>query len=817
MSVSFAAAALVAIGAVFLREAPEASVAVPPVETTPAASSRDFARAAIGALHAHEGLAADCCPQEAEGPISVADATIPREVPFAAIFPGLDPDLDWAGSFPERFVIALDPEKPNEFTHVSTTGGRFTGTRTSVDRFASVVLYGTPANDGIDFMHIDGDHREHSISVRGGRVVVAAIPERFGCGTVMGALPDVGELALAAEASGEVAAASTTNPVDVLFFYEATAGHAAAPMVADRDGATWVRSRMRNYIEAGNQVLINSRVDTFHLRFLKVLQVPDYARTGGLRHDLDMITESDNPVGAFVKAAMAEYGADVGTMAVGQPFDWAGLAWLGGELSVVVYDVPYGLYMHELGHSLTLLHDRKQEKQEGGTTGLQYGHRFTHTDGRDVGDLMSYANSRYVYFSNPDLTLGMDVLFPGSSNFAPGTVRLGVPAGEPGTSDCARVLRGTGARKANIRGTRLTVAPVIATHSAPVSLTESGSTTLSVNATGSFLSYQWRKNGRNVPGARDATLTIDRAVMSDAGDYECVVFNGLGEVLTAPITVSVARSGTRRIEAAQSEGRLLNLSARARVGAGDDVLIGGVSIAGGKARVLVRAAGPALLEHGIADHLPDPSLEAVTDAVSIASNQDWHAATNASEIAATAAKLGAFDFAADSTDAALLLDLEPGPHTFIVRGGGQGVSLLEVYLVSDSGLPGRLINLSARARVGVDSDVLIAGFVPAPGSQVLTRAIGPALVDLGVADALARPRLSIFAGPRHVDELQGWDQTYSVAEARALFTRLGAFDLAQGAADSIGVMNVDGARTAVVAGDERSTGVALAEVYLVSP
>jgi hypothetical protein len=44
-----------------------------------------------------------------------------------------------------------------------------------------------------------------------------------------------------------------------------------------------------------------------------------------------------------------------------------------------------------------------------------------------------------------------------------------------------------------------------------------------VTASGSGLSYQWRKNGSPISGAGGATYSIAAAAAGDAGDYDCVV------------------------------------------------------------------------------------------------------------------------------------------------------------------------------------------------------------------------------------------------------------------------------------------------------
>jgi len=63
---------------------------------------------------------------------------------------------------------------------------------------------------------------------------------------------------------------------------------------------------------------------------------------------------------------------------------------------------------------------------------------------------------------------------------------------------------------------------------AATALTPGQSVTFSVAAEGDTpLSYQWRKNGTNIPSATSATYTIDSAGVSDSGDFDVLVSNAL--------------------------------------------------------------------------------------------------------------------------------------------------------------------------------------------------------------------------------------------------------------------------------------------------
>jgi uncharacterized protein GlcG (DUF336 family) len=126
-----------------------------------------------------------------------------------------------------------------------------------------------------------------------------------------------------------------------------------------------------------------------------------------------------------------------------------------------------------------------------------------------------------------------------------------------------------------------------------------------------------------------------------------------------------------------SPSRLANISSRGFVGRDAQVMIGGFIVSGnsGSAGVVVRALGPSLAAHGIAQPLADPVLELRdSHGVLLGANDSW-AEAQAGEIAQSG-------FApAHPAEAALLVAPAPGAYTAVLQGsgGGTGVALLEVY------------------------------------------------------------------------------------------------------------------------------------------
>src|SRR5690606_17636070 len=99
-------------------------------------------------------------------------------------------------------------------------------------------------------------------------------------------------------------------------------------------------------------------------------------------------------------------------------------------------------------------------------------------------------------------------------------------------------------------------------------------------------------------------------------------------------------------------------------------------------------------------------------------------------------------------DAAILASFSPGTLTAIVSPhdpDSPGLAVVELY-AADNDNATTPTNLSARAHVGSDDHVLIAGFVVAGDAplRILVRGLGPALSAGGVLHPLLNPHLRLF-------------------------------------------------------------------------
>lgn len=84
------------------------------------------------------------------------------------------------------------------------------------------------------------------------------------------------------------------------------------------------------------------------------------------------------------------------------------------------------------------------------------------------------------------------------------------------------------------------VAPAITTQPvATVSVCENTAVNLSVVATGTGLTYQWKKDTVDIPSATSATYSIPSALVADSGSYTVLVTGACGSILSSASVVTV--------------------------------------------------------------------------------------------------------------------------------------------------------------------------------------------------------------------------------------------------------------------------------------
>jgi hypothetical protein len=253
----------------------------------------------------------------------------------------------------------------------------------------------------------------------------------------------------------------------------------------------------------------------------------------------------------------------------------------------------------------------------------------------------------------------------------------------------------------------------------------------------------------------------------------------------------------------------VNLSTRMQVQTGDNVGIGGFIITGtSPKRVLLRAIGPSLGQFGISNALSDPTLELINAAsLSLASNNNWR---DTQETAIQATGLAP----ANNLEAAIDATLDPGNYTAVLKGNGAttGVGLVEVYDLNPT-TSSKLGNISTRAFVGTDNNIVIAGFILGNNSgstRVILRGIGPSLATSGVANPLANPTLELRDSNGVLLSANNDWQDDSVQAAELIAAGLAPTNnLESGIAATLS----PGLYTALLSGLNNGAGTGLIEVY----
>lgn len=255
-------------------------------------------------------------------------------------------------------------------------------------------------------------------------------------------------------------------------------------------------------------------------------------------------------------------------------------------------------------------------------------------------------------------------------------------------------------------------------------------------------------------------------------------------------------------QGSSSSARLVNLSTRAWVGTGDNVLIAGFVIKGNSPKqVLIRAIGPSMAKASVPNLLYDPTLMLYNGQTVVASNDNWQDSQAAAIQATRKAP-------PDPQEAAILTTLQPGAYTAIVRGvkDTTGNALVEVYEID--GPDNRLINVSTRGRTENGDNVMIAGFVIANNpKRVLIRALGPTLSAANVADALADPTVTLYRGQTVLASNDNWQDSQKAELQAARKTPGNAQE------SSILTTLQPGVYTAIVRGVNGAVGNSLIEVY----
>lgn len=175
--------------------------------------------------------------------------------------------------------------------------------------------------------------------------------------------------------------------------------------------------------------------------------------------------------------------------------------------------------------------------------------------------------------------------------------------------------------------------------------------------------------GSGIPPVNDLESAIH--VMLPPGAYTAVVKGKAGAEGVGLVEVYDLDFG--------GTSRLANLSTRALVDVGDNVVIAGVTLKqySGPGRMAARGLGPSLSAAGISNPLDDPILELRNEnGTLLVANNDWQ------DDPAQAAALTAAGLALpEELEAGIIATLPPGLYTALLAGinNGTGIGLVEIY------------------------------------------------------------------------------------------------------------------------------------------
>lgn len=342
---------------------------------------------------------------------------------------------------------------------------------------------------------------------------------------------------------------------------------------------------------------------------------------------------------------------------------------------------------------------------------------------------------------------------------------------------------------------------------------------------GSDGTNSFNTGGRYSPGANSWTDTSTNNAPSPRARHtavwtgnEMIIWGGIG-------TSHYLNTGGRYCAPGSQLG---NVSTRALVQTGDNVVIGGFIVQGGQTkRVIIRAVGPGLTHYGVPNALADPTLELHdgTGAL-IASNNNWATTIIGGIITASQVRdIQASGYApGNEFESAIIADLVPGNYTAIVRGVNNttGVALVEVYDLGNDA-SSILGNISTRAFVQSDDNVMIGGFIVygIHPKRMIVRAIGPELIQFLVPNALANPRLELRnSNGALIASNDNWRQTIIggiITSDQVGDIRNSGYAPGDGRESAIIAELPAGNYTAIVRGVNNTTGVALVEVYDLNP
>ncbi|MBS0633011.1 MAG: immunoglobulin domain-containing protein [Verrucomicrobia bacterium] len=363
--------------------------------------------------------------------------------------------------------------------------------------------------------------------------------------------------------------------------------------------------------------------------------------------------------------------------------------------------------------------------------------------------------------------------------------------------------------------------------------------------------YQWRKDGVNLPSQIGSSLNLPLVQAGDAGTYTVVATNSEGAVTSAAAVLGILGAPTITTQP-QSQTVAVGASVSFTVVAsGTPAPVYQWSKNGVAIAAPAGTAGTLTLASVQVADAGNYTVVATNSVGSITSNAAVLTVNNGAPIitaqpaghALIAGRTAVFNVGATGTIGSVqwkkdgvavaggnalrlvLTDIQPadaGTYTVtLANTAGAVTSAPAALTVTASANPGRIANLSIRGTSGTGTKVLIMGFVTggvgtSGSTPLLIRGVGPSIVPppYGVTDALPDPLIQVVAQQTGL-ELARNDDWAGDAAVKAAATATGAFDLISDTSkDAALLSNLPGGVFSVIVSDKTgATGSVLAEMY----
>ncbi len=277
------------------------------------------------------------------------------------------------------------------------------------------------------------------------------------------------------------------------------------------------------------------------------------------------------------------------------------------------------------------------------------------------------------------------------------------------------------------------------------------------------------KSGSAASGTWKLRVKDNAAV--DIGTLQCWTLN-------VSQTTCTPGAGQCQVVTPPATTELVNISTRALVETGNNIMIGGLIIQGTAPKtVLLRGRGPALADapFNVPGALSNPLLRLFSGPTLVAQNDNWQSPSTCTVACGTADDIAHTGLdpcqpnpgqptppPGCAQESALLVTLPPGGYTFQLSGAGgeTGVGLVEAFEADGNLTPTKLANISTRGIVRTGANIMIGGIIvdgPSP-KKVLLRGRGPALEapPFSLSGVLGNPFLRLFSGANLIAQNDNW-------------------------------------------------------------